>query len=211
MTTATELIEAPPVARPSFSFATKIFAQCEKEYLKAVRVIGGVANITNMHVLIRRNIGGVIPDGFYNVGLGGVLTQVQHVQNYKGYPDVEPFNPGSKATHLCTLKKEDIEPLIGFIQDIRDLDGTIVIDKSSIYMQQNTNLGRAYNFNMPVPMHLSPYYLEAVLNEMLQYPEVHMLRVLEKSDDHTSLETPVLIGLNWGCCGMISPRRTWGC
>lgn len=208
MTTA--IVETQPVlARPTFSCATKIFAQCEKEHLKAVRVLNGIANITNMSILIRRNIGGAIPDGFYNVGLGGVLSPVHFIQNHRGYPDLEPFNPGAKATPLCVLKNEFILHLLSLVQEIRDLDGTVVIEKSSIYMQQNKHIGMAYEFNMPEPMHISPYYLEAVLTEMLQYSEVQMLRVLEKKDG--DLETPVLIGVSWDCCGLISPRRSWGC
>jgi hypothetical protein len=207
MTTA--IVETQPVlARPTFSCATKIFAQCEKEHLKAVRVLNGIANITNMSILIRRNIGGAIPDGFYNVGLGGALSPVHFIQNHKGYPDLEPFNPGAKATPLCVLKHEFILHLLGTVQQIRDLDGTVVIYKNVLYMKQDNKIGIEFEFNMPEPMCLSPYYLEAVLTEMLQYPEVQMLRVLDKVDGE--IETPVLIGVSWDCCGLISPRRSWG-
>lgn len=213
MTAATTL----PVGKPTFANALKLWPRIprEKTYLKIVRILNGVASLTDGVVLLRRSVmtheGQAVPDGCYDVRLGGELTPTQN-PDWMRYPDIElcrpdGINPGSgkpQLKPLCQLTSEFLGFVVPLVQDIRTkYKGTVVMDKDGIRMQQNAAIGIQFPFNLPEPVVVNPFYLEFVLIEMLQYPTVYLLR--ETREGEADQRSPLIFGLNWANCGLVMP------
>lgn len=211
------------VGKPTFANALKLFPLTPdgKEYLNIVRVRDGVASVTNGHVLIRRSVMvenyQSVPDGCYDVRLGGELVQTRNPHGLK-YPDIDlvcpdGINPRSGKTQispLCQIPKEAISFMVPLVQKIhKEYEGTVVMDKNGIWMRQNPAICMAYPFNLPTATTINPFYLEFVLIEMLQYPMIYLLRE-HRQEDGQEQRTPLIFGLNWANCGLVMPTKETG-
>lgn len=206
------------VGKPTFANALKLWPRMsdDREHLKLVRVVNGVASLTDGRVLIRRSVmgdrGQTVPDGCYDVRLGGELIPTSNPEWMK-YPDIElcrpdGINPASGKPQIQPFSQVTNQALGLMTPIVNDMwkkhHGTAIIDANGIWMRQNPAVGVAYPFNLPQPVELNPFYLEFVLIEMLQYPTVYLLREI-RSQDGDDQRTPLIFGLDWANCGLIAP------
>lgn len=216
MTAAQQL----PLAKPTFANALKLWPHIheDKDYLRMVRVLNGVASLTDGRVLLRRSVmtanGPAVPDGCYDVRLGGELVRIDSPKGLK-YPDIDlccpdGINPRSgkpQMLPLCQITNDALSFMVPFVQEVRTkYEGTIVMYKDGMYMRQNPGFRVDYPFNLPTETQMNPFYLEFVLIEMLQYPLVYLLREYRKEDGDEQL-TPLIFGLDWANCGLVMPKQ----
>lgn len=211
------------LGKPTFTNALKLWPHLgeSKEHLKIVRVVNGVANITDGYVLLRRSVMinnlPAVPDGCYDVKLGGELVPTNN-PDWMAYPDIElcqpaGINPASgkpQIQPLCQITSETIGWMIPIVNKIwKEHNGLIVMNKDGFYMRQNPQVGMRYPFNLPTETIVNPFYLEFVLVEMLQYPMVYLLREHNKQEGDEQ-SSPLIFGLGWANCGLVMPRKLNG-
>lgn len=211
------------IGKPTFANALKLWPHISRDrgYLKIVRIRDGVASLTDGVVLLRRSVmtsqGPAVPDGCYDVRLGGELVPTTN-PDWMKYPDIDlccpdGINPRSgkpQIQPLCQIPNDILSFMVPLVQDIRQkYDGTVVMTKDGIYMRQNPEVGIRYQFNLPTVTVINPFYLEFVLIEMLQYPTVYLLRE-HRRDDGDEQRTPLIFGLDWANCGLVMPKLERG-
>lgn len=191
---------------PKFTNATKLFAMCTRDHLKVVRVIGGTANITNGHVLLRRKVSA--PDGVYDVNMDGSLSPTTYEYGMQ-YPDLEMIRPPfEKMAPYCQIPHDVIGQLIKLCQEAQRIRGDLVIEKGGVFMYQNPNINMPFSFNLPKSVMVNPKYFEVALIEMLQYPFVYLLQQEKKSTDSEGFKAPLVLGMDWGSCALIMPMNS---
>lgn len=196
------LADAQTLERVDFRNISKIFSDTprHKEHLKVVRVVNHTANLTNGNVLVRRQVTDV-PDGVYQVSRTGGLAPVPY-REWMRYPDIEMIRPPFETMHpLCEFRKEALESFIPLCQQVKAVQGNIIISMNAMYCQQNNQMYVQYPFSLPgEEVRFDPAYLEIAFIEMLQYPVVYLLR--DFGSDET---TPLVIGQDWGSCALVMP------
>lgn len=211
------------IGKPTFANALKLWPHIsrDKNYLKIVRVRDGVASLTDGVILLRRSVmtphGPAVPDGCYDVRLGGELSPTTN-PDWMKYPDIDlccpdGINPRSGKAQiqpLCEITNEALSFMVPLVQEIRHkYQGTVTIHKEGMYMRQNPDVGFRYPFNIPTVTTVNPFYLEFVLIEMLQYPTVYLLREHRREDGDEQC-TPLIFGRDWANCGLVMPRTDQG-
>lgn len=200
-----ENVARPLFGTPKFTNVSKILAMNEnkdREYLNIVRVLNKTANITNGSMIIRRFVD--VPDGAYEVNADGSIRPVRYTHGFQ-YPDIELCRPPLEAIKpCCVMTKEDLARFIQVCQQASSLEGYMIIGPTGLYMKQNPNLNVVFPFGLDPAAPFNATYLEVTFIEMLQYPQVYMLREPVKYDQE---KKPLIIGVDWGCCAVIAPLR----
>lgn len=177
-----------------------------RDELKFVRVIGGVANVTNGSVLLRSPVGQV-PDGFYVISPSNDLVPAPTGSSprWLAYPDVETCRPRfDKMQPSPVIAQTIVRELLDFAEVVRRAtsryESRIVMDRGGFFAAGELS------FNMPFPILnsgeeilLDPLQLRLLLTDMLRY-ENGIVIAKEAGPD-----TPVVFGLDWGHCGLIRP------
>ena len=188
--------------------------------MKMVRVIKGVATVTNGKVFLRCPAGEV-EDGFYKmIGTDNRLipiTEFDHDrlwsrrEQYWGspqlfFPDVEQFNPRFEMLKpFCALDKKLIQNMMAISEHVRKVDGQLLMGDNYLTMQQRPHgdLTLTYNFSVPNGDEyvINPEELKLALIEMLRYDQVYLAR--KESDS----PQPLIIGLNWNRCALLAVEK----
>lgn len=150
-----------------------------------------------------------IEDGFYDINIDGSLSPANYHYGLK-YPDVETVKPPFKKMRpSCIIDSKDLGPMIAFADEIFRKRGTVVVDKTMMYCEENKDIGLSYPFGLTFPIRVNPRYLSIVLVEMLQYPQIKVLREAPPVHHHEqeSIKTPLVLGVDWGSCGLIMPYK----
>ncbi len=204
--TATSVV---PLREPNFLRENwkAVLGSSPKEEFRCVRVIGGVATLTNGSILLRSQIS--LPDGFYMLSAGNDLVPMSGGTNglkWLSYPDVETCRPQFDRVQPSPLIGRDIvRELLDFSEVVRRQNSRyrshIVMDKGGFFAADNLS------FIMPFPILqsgeeilLDPFYLRLVLTEMLRYEAIHIAR--ERDETRSP---PIIFGLDWGHCALIRP------
>lgn len=185
-----------------------------QDYTKYVRVIGGVASITNGGVLIRSHVDA--PDGFYVItadrGLRDVIPEFG-MYSSKSFPDVEAFRPPFQNMDISLpIYREEITSLLGFLNFLRE--GKDDVNCSSrVHMDHRTiadtkNSDRFYTFSCELPVKFDGLIFDATnlklaFTEMLRYDCIHVWR-----DNSPSGYPPLVIGLDWDRCVLVEVERS---
>ena len=170
-------------------------------------MINKTANIINGPVVLRRHVD--IEDGFYDINLDGSLSPVNYHYGLR-YPDVETVKPPfKKMKPCCIIENRDIGRIMAFADEVFKKRGTIVVNKTSVYCNENKDVGLSYPFGLTFPIRLNPRHFSIVMVEMLQYPHIKVLREIPSgtTPETEEVTTPLLIGVDWGSCGLIMPYR----
>lgn len=187
----------------NFKSTARIFVDAKENY-KFVRVLNGVANVTNGLVLIRRQVG--IPDGTYHIGMQGELVPVIHEYGLS-YPDVELVKPPlDKLKPMCEIPKDVVTALVAFANEVIRLKGTIVLDKGGVFMLQNPAFNVAFPFNYPRQEEVDSKHFLVAFMEMMQYSSVYLLQEIRHQNEVPN--TPLIIGRDWGHCALIFTKRS---
>jgi hypothetical protein len=186
-------------AMPKFTNTSRLFALCERDELKVIRVVNKTANITNGHVLVRRFVD--VPDGVYNVSREGFLVPTTYEHGLR-YPDVDMIRPPFERTRpLCEIPHAWLGEFITLCQEVEKVDGLVAMNATHIFMVQNTALNLAFPFGLPHEVRVDPRYLAIALVEMLQYTSVYLLQ--EQSPANNK---PLILGKDWGSCALVMAR-----
>lgn len=191
--------------------------------MKMVRVIGGVASITNGRLLLRCQTGADVADGFYKmVGTNNRLipiTEFDHGRvwsrssnygywgnNMVMYPDIEQFNPRFETlSPFCEIDKPLMKTMMAICEHIRRLDGNLLLGDNYLTMRQKPHEDLTLTFNFSIPngdeYMIDPEELKLALVEMMRYDRVFLTR--KESD----VSQPLILGLNWGQCALISTDK----
>lgn len=189
---------------------SKLLAKCTNDSFKCVKVVQGVANTLNGHVLIRRRVDA--PDGIYQISADGNLLPEPNPHLFT-YPNIERLRPkwfddldtdGTlKKVPNCRLTNSDVSRIIEFI-NIEDSEKSkeVCLQADRITLGASPDI-MTCQLNMPLPLVFSRDYMRIVLNEMLHYPMVVMVQdgIPETSD----APYPLFIGKNWSSCALIMP------
>ena len=187
--------------------------------MKMVRVINGVATVTNGRVFLRCPAGEV-EDGFYKMVSTEnrliPITEFDHDRVWSKsssyyysdnpslyFPDIEQFNPGfDRLKPFCALDKKLIQNIMSICNHVRKVDGNLLLGDNYLTMQQrpHSDLTLTYNFSVPNGDEyiISPEELKLALIEMLRYDQVYLAR--KESDS----PQPLVIGLNWNRCALLA-------
>jgi len=196
--------------KPKFTNASKILATIKDDYdkshLQFVRVLDKTANITNGNMLLRRYVDA--PNGLYNIEIDGCLSPTTpKFSPGNAYPDLELMRPPlEKLKPFCNITRAALSQFIMFCQEVRKAWGDVIVDKDSMWMKQNPLTIFRFPFNVPHPIIINPVFLEIAFIEMLQYPEIYLLREID-TDLGVDQVTPVVFGVDWGSCALIMPIR----
>jgi len=212
-TTATA--HQPPQQEPRFlkeNWKVVLGNECPV-HLRFVRVISGVANITNGVVLIRLATS-YLPDGFYIIGEGGVFNNVAPGSSPKWmtYPDVQTCSP---TFHTLTPSQpipfQIVSEAISFVEHVRRQADTgtygyrtnVVMMRDGLFMSTDPKVSFALPLhNLPTgnEIALSPLHLKMALVEMLRYQETFI-----SQDGTRGGDSPVIFGKDWGHCALVKP------
>jgi len=189
-----------PKEEPSYlreNWKRVLATDCQDRY-KFVRVIRNVATITNGKLMIRSPV--PEKDGLYVITSTNSLTPTK--TTWINYPDVELVRPPFESMRpFCTLKNTVVHDMVNFAEQVRRVDGYIVIDHEWMCMRQKPEFHIKYPFKVSGdPITLSPNYLKLALIEMLRYDFVYMSR--EESLDK---QTPLVFGHRWDTCSLVVP------
>lgn len=202
MATVTQL------AAPKLTNASKLLVDgdCKSEF-QFVRVINKTANIFNGPVLLRRHVD--IPDGFYDINIDGSLSLVRYPYG-TGYPDMGAVKPPFKEmAPSCLINSSEIGKMKAVADEVFKKRGTLVIDKDSMFCEEDRSVGLAYPFKLTFPIRLNPRHFSIIMLEMLQYPQIKFLRDVPTglTQEPENVVTPLVIGVDWGSCALIKPHR----
>lgn len=210
MSTPQPAASVVPIREPNFLRENwkAVLGASPREDNRYVRVVGGVANVTNGSILLRSPVAHV-PDGFYVLSQGNDLVPAPSGSSprWLGYPDVETCRPRfEKVQPSPLISKEIVRELLDFAEVARRAGGRyhsrVVMDKGGFFTSDSLS------FNMPFPILnsgeevlMDPLSLRMVLTDMLRYEGIHIAR----EDQGAVRNAPVIFGLDWGHCGLIQP------
>jgi len=169
------MIHQPGFASPKFINAGRLLADsvCDEEY-QMVRVINNTANITNGKVLIRRFAGA--PDGCYQIDLTGCLVP-HSIEFGSKYPDVEMWKPNlERLKALSSLPNDLVFEMKNLCVRARMDNSAIIMDSSYMAVAKDRACRVNFGFGLPQEMFFNSLYLEIILIEMLQYPNVLLIK-----------------------------------
>ena len=202
-----EAIQKQPenASSPKFSNASKLIVDglCRQRELQFIRVKGKTANITNGQALIRRFADA--PDGMYHVNIQGALVPAKcgYIFNY---PDVELMRPPFETMRpCCEIPNNILGQMREFCAVCNQRSSSILMTSGGLTMATDDSVTFKYPFRVQDDIHLNSSALEIIIIEMLQYPMIYLLKEQDIGTDGTT--TPLIFGLDWGCCGIIMPNN----
>ena len=196
------MVMEPPFLRENWK---KVLASATKESYRYVRVLNGVASVTNGHVLLRSPL--QMADGFYHISTQNELFPATPF-GYLSYPDFEQVRPPfAKMTPFCEIRCNApvnstltlIDAMSALCQTAKRVLANIVIDKQGMFWQQNTNEFLSFPFNTPSEVVLNAGSLALVLDDLRRYDVVY----LSREDRSDFSEMPLVFGLDWARCALI--------
>lgn len=210
-----------PIREPAFLRDNwkKILASAVRDgrdELRYVRVINGVANITNGAVLVRQKAD--LPDGFYTLDENNGLVVADYAR-WMTYPDVQALCPNfnnmrhtpAEEGHPQAIRNEHIGQLLVFLSKVREHDSrrieTVLIDGFSVYPSKRHTLDMEFR-NLPCPLPIKePLMFNA---EKLQLALIEMLRydaITIAYEDRPDRHTPLFLGKSWDQCALLMPMN----
>lgn len=182
--------------------------------MRAVRVQGGVANVTNGSVLLRTPM--PLHDGFYLFNERNELIRQEEVHPWYGYPDpLSCHQPFSKMTPSPKIDKPLVQQFIQYLEMIRQRKVNVVMDKYGVIpvarrgisgsQEELTKFG--FGFELPLAgeeLVLDPYNLKLALIEMLRYDHCYLSRF-----HRPDYESPLVLGHDWEHCAVVMPLTRW--
>ena len=182
------------------------------EHLRFVRVLGGVANVTNGTVLIRFPLPH-LPDGFYVINETGAISDANGSSpRWMNYPDTATCVPAFHRMKASgPFPAEVISELVSFVEFVRrqktsdyGQNPTVVMTRGGLFMAHDPQVSFILNLqNLPTGNELtfSPFQLKVALVEMLRYTETYI-----SQDDMGGGEGPIVFGKDWGHCALVQQR-----
>lgn len=203
-------------AQPPYLINNWRATQAQNEYqdfTKYVRVISGVASITNGGVLIRSHVDA--PDGFYVITADRGLREVvpeYGMYSSRSFPDVEAFRPPFKDMDISLpIYREETTSILGFLNFLREGKEDVNVS-SRVHMDHRTiadtkKPDRFFTFSCELPVKFEGLIfdttnLKLAFTEMLRYDCVHVWR-----DNSPSAYPPLVIGLDWDRCVLVEVER----
>jgi len=160
----------------------KLLALNTRDDLRPIWVKDKTLTVTNGHVLIRSQHD--VPDGLYQLGLGGVLELLTPQPD--DYPELQitgfENRVVSSATPFGTLTRESRSEIA-----LR-ASALLEIEEKEMWLPEFANTW------------VNPKYVVIALTELSRYGDTKVLRAPAE-------DAPVLIGLNWGQCCLVMPIR----
>ena len=188
----------------------------QRHYGKYVRSLGGVLTITNGVSLIRYEAGSL--DGFYIIdGYGRFVPSDPNkdIYNRGGYPDVDAVMPNFKMLDKTPpVSSDEIRRFIEYLNHIRQSNNMVGESVDCLLVEDIAVKKRKYNDgNHVLPEYAFPFRLpmvdgvvfdanalRVVFTEMLRYESVYI-----GYDNVAPGKTPLVVGLDWGHCGLVMP------
>lgn len=179
------------------------------DHLAKVRVIGGVATVTDGKLILRSPTN--TPDGFYRIGRGSSLephtATGRPYMSSASYPDIGIFEPPlSSMKPFGQMNREGIVALIAYCEKARSLDvwgldlhrdGFSINNRNGNGIQDNFN----YRFETTGVITLQPLNLKLALTEMLRYDFCNFFR------ESLGGNSPLILGHDWSNCAMVNTLR----
>ena len=97
--------------------------------------------------------------------------------------------------------------MIALANEVHKKNGYLMITDKSIYCEQDRNVGFTHPFGLHIPIKLNPWLLSIALVEMCQYPVIRLLREVPPDVKPEELQTPLVVGTDWGSCAVMVPER----
>jgi hypothetical protein len=203
------LAPAAPAPDPAYIIENRkrLLALDCREALRYVRVLSGVASITNGLVLLRAPLD--IPNGLYTYTDSNQLRPER--AGWMSYPDIEVMAPPfARMQPYCEILNTPEMPTLGsmipWVERARELNGTIVFAKDGAYFQQHPDFCFNFPFNVRDEIVVSAHYLRLVLGEMLRYDRIYLSREENRFDKIT----PLVFGKSWAECALLMPQDSAG-
>lgn len=194
-------------------------------YAKYIKVMGGVATITNGCILVRSRIDG-LPDGFYEFDDTGHLVDsstslIESVfRPYRNYysstetpPDPEIVRPDfPNLTHTPPIAATEVREMIDFLNHVRgqhrsDTHCYVFFEGSALISASNVNTWLKLSCEIPVNPdggNFQTNMLRLILTDMLRYEHIFVGRD-NRSPPEMNIRMPLVFGLDWSSCGLIKP------
>jgi len=196
-------LSEPPFLRNNWK---RVFATGEEKY-RYVRILRGVANVTNAHVLLRTKMPG-FSDGFYSFGPSGGLVSTEPKQML-GFPDTETLRP--RAEHMASshaIQNEHVHKLVMFADEVIGQDRykrydypEVVLDSQGMYARCNSNVFIQFKFPLPFSgdgVAVKADHLKMALTECLRYDQIFIAH-----ENNPDKKCPVFFGVDWDCCALV--------
>lgn len=187
----------------------QIMATSEDKNLRLIRVTNGVLSITNKAVLVRTELPGC-PDGFYRLTTSlendkRIITGVAEAENSAvigTYPDVDRVMPNLKNLAFQTIMAQtQVSFFMAFCQEVASVKGAVVIESRYAYCLQNKDISFGFDFNNPVPINCSGFYLLQAVREVSKYPNIYITRE-NATNEKGERNMPLILGNGWKNCSM---------
>lgn len=183
--------------------------------LRKIYVKGGVANVCNSQVLVRRAIDA--EDGYYLIDPKGDLVLTGTIVEYP-YPDIEELMPDFSQMKRVAIPNDTIKALILFVNGIAENETRGV--NSRLVTIDSTEFADAHDakvrFSLPgspveTQIGLSAQALRFALTEMLLYESVYLAYdnrpTIQKDGpmaEGSRKPKALFLGTDWGHCAMVS-------
>jgi len=181
--------------------------------LKYVRVMDGVASVFDKFVLIRHDLGGAVPDGFYLIDRK-TLIRTQPPACYGGsryswpnneYPDIEACNPDfATLSVLGKIDRASAEIMMSIADRVRRREGDIRITPDGISLRQHDDpeLRHRESFGFTpddLEIYVKGSHFCVAMTELLRYDYSYFM-IRRYHEDGICL----VFGHNWNNCVLVT-------
>ncbi len=211
----------------------RVLAESQNESYRYVRILKGVATITNGEVLLRCPV--ALPDGFYVIGAGNELKSIEHfgLNPKQAYPDVDCCCP--KFEHMVRSQEVPshvISQLCVWLEYARREQSMIVVNRNGFAMNsfaaalpdQYPDIAQAHpemlekvtfdfrrhlGFQLPIAgegVVFSAQNLKLAFMELSRYPSCFISR---DEGELAKGGAPLFLGYDWGRCALVMPVTRW--
>jgi hypothetical protein len=200
------LLDFMRIQGPEFTNNWKaIVASAPDGWLKCIRAIGGVLNITNCtNVLIRLRCDSV-PDGFYAVSEKDVRIHGGH-SNLRGYPDVELAHPHpERKGSRVGMDHATVNQFLAYLAEVKKHRGSVSIRSDHANMVQQPNYVFPFPFGVEKEAAVDPKYAIMAFMEARRYKEGFF--IMRQVSENKNM--PLIIGHDWDHCIVLMTHNSW--